>query len=69
MFKQFYWNVYSGNFFGLLALVVVLTTVCSPLKAGNNVKVEDQFTPLAAKSICFNGYLEDYIQNSIIHWN
>ena len=69
MFKQFYWNVYSGNFFGLLALVVVLTTVCSPLKAGNKVKVEDQFTPLAAKSICFNGYLEDYIQNSIIHWN
>jgi len=42
MFKQFYWNVYSGKFFGLLALVVVLTTVCSPLKAGNKVKVEDQ---------------------------
>ena len=69
MFKQFYWKVYRGNFSGLLALVVVLTTVYSPLKAGNKVRVEDQFTPLAANSISFKGYLEDYIQNSILHWN
>ena len=59
MFKQFYWKVYRGNFSGLLALVVVLTTVYSPLKAGNKVRVEDQFTPLAANSISFKGYLED----------
>ncbi len=69
MFKQFYWKVYNGSSSGLLALMVVLISVCSPLRGGNKVKVEDQFTPLAANSICFNGYLEDYIQNSILHWN
>ncbi len=69
LFKQFFWKVYSCNFSGLLAIMVVLTTLCSQLKAENKIKVEDQFTPLVANSICFNGYLEDYIQNSILHWN
>jgi len=29
----------------------------------------DEFTPLPAKSIQFNGFFEDSISNSIVHWN
>ena len=31
--------------------------------------VQDQLAPLPANAIHFHGYLEDYIQNSITHWN
>ncbi len=31
--------------------------------------IEDQFTPLPSKAVQFHGYLEDYLQNSLIHWN
>jgi uncharacterized protein len=31
--------------------------------------VQDRFEPLAANAIHFNGFLEDYIRNSISHWN
>jgi DUF1680 family protein len=31
--------------------------------------VKDQFTPLPANAIRFNGFFEDYIQNSIANWN
>jgi len=37
--------------------------------AADRVRIKDQFTPLAENSVHLNGYLEDYIQNSIIHWN
>ena len=38
-------------------------------KSDNKTQVQDQFTPLPSGSIHLNGYLEDYIQNSINHWN
>ena len=32
-------------------------------------QVKDQFYPLPANSVHLQGYLEDYIQNSLVHWN
>ena len=32
-------------------------------------QVKDQFYPLPANSIHLQGYLEEYIQNSLVHWN
>ncbi len=49
---------------GILILVCVALSACRP-----SSKVTDQFTPLTANSIHFTGYFEDYIQNSISHWN
>ena len=48
------------------ALLLLLLTLCQGEK---RVVVEDQFEPLPAQSIRFEGYFEDYIQNSISHWN
>ncbi len=49
---------------GILILVCIALTACRP-----SSKETDQFTPLNPNSIHFTGYFEDYIQNSIIHWN
>ena len=38
-------------------------------QAENKLRVRDQFTPLPAKSVQLEGYLGNYIQNSISHWN
>lgn len=38
-------------------------------RSESKVKVSDQLTPLPANSVHFEGYLEDYIENSINHWN
>ena len=37
--------------------------------AVEKMRIQDQLTPLPANSIHLNGYFEDYIQNSINHWN
>jgi uncharacterized protein len=49
---------------GILILVCIALSACRP-----SAKITDQFTPLEANSIHFTGYFEDYIQNSISHWN
>jgi uncharacterized protein len=46
--------------------VIALATV---VMAFRNSPVQDEFTPLAANSVRFNGFFEEYIQNSIAHWN
>jgi DUF1680 family protein len=49
---------------GILIFICVVLSACRP-----PVTKTDQFTPLKANSIHFTGYFEDYIQNSIGHWN
>ena len=49
---------------GIFILVCIVLSACRP-----SAKVTDQFTPLKPNSIHFTGYFEDYIQNSISHWN
>jgi uncharacterized protein len=46
--------------------IVLFTSVFA---SGKPAQPEDQFIPLAANAIKFRGYFEDYIQNSIVHWN
>lgn len=51
---------------------MLLPVLCIALVSGNaanRVKVQDQFAPLPSNDIHLNGYFEDYIQNSIAHWN
>lgn len=50
--------------FVCLACFVVCAT-----QADDRTKVRDSLTPLPAHSIQLEGYLEDYIENSINHWN
>lgn len=64
----------SGNVFGSAirlktALLPILCIAICSCNADSRVRVQDQFTPLPDHSVHLNGYLEDYIQNSIIHWN
>jgi len=49
-----------------VALLLFLLASCQEDKW---VVVEDQFEPLPAHSIKLEGYFENYIQNSISHWN
>jgi DUF1680 family protein len=49
---------------GILIFICIVLYACRP-----SAKETDQFTPLEANSIHFTGYFEDYIQNSISHWN
>jgi len=53
------------------ATILMLTLCIGSLsfKSDNRIRVQDQYTPLPSGSIHLNGYLEDYIQNSINHWN
>lgn len=69
MFKQFFNKIFSNTILIKSVLMIVLTIAFCSFKPENSVQVEDRFTPLPANSIQLNGYLEDYIQNSIIHWN
>jgi DUF1680 family protein len=48
----------------LFIMLCLAFTSCKKLQP-----VEDQFTPLPANSIRFNGFFENYIQNSITNWN
>lgn len=68
MFRPF-----LSNFFRCpltrLTLFAILAIVFLAFKPETKLKVDDQFFPLPAHSIQLNGYLEDYIQNSINHWN
>jgi uncharacterized protein len=49
---------------GILIFICIALSACKP----SGVPA-DQFTPLEANAIHFSGYFEDYIQNSISHWN
>ncbi len=69
LLKPIFSKIFKSIFMVSTMLWIVLTILFTPLNAANKLKVEDRFTPLASNSINFNGYLEDYIQNSIIHWN
>lgn len=55
-------KIISSGFLAVILLASVFTACTSP-------QSKDQFTPLKANSIHFTGYFEDYIQNSINHWN
>ena len=68
MFKPSF-SKFFGNQLIRLILFTFPAIILFSFKSENRVLVSDQFTPLAANSICFNGYLEDYIQNSIVNWN
>lgn len=50
-------------------LVLSVCLFLGSCQTENRVKVQDQLTPLPANSIHWSGYLEDYIQHSIAHWN
>jgi DUF1680 family protein len=52
-----------------LTLFAIPAIIFLSFKSEKQVRVDDQLSPLPAHSIQFNGYLEDYIQNSILHWN
>lgn len=69
LLKPIFSKIFKSIFMVSTMLWIVLTILFTPLNAANKLKVEDRFTPLCSNSINFNGYLEDYIQNSIIHWN
>ena len=60
---------FFGNHIIRLILFAFPATILFSFKSENRVQVTDQFNTLAANSISFNGYLEDYIQCSIAHWN
>jgi uncharacterized protein len=49
--------------------LIPIIILASANVAFRSAPVQDQFTPLAANSIRFNGFFEDYIQISIAHWN
>lgn len=51
-------------FFGLVFLSLLS---CSKQK--NREVIEDVFYPLPAGAVKLDGFFEDYIQNSIEHWN
>lgn len=69
LFRQIFSKViHLINLSGIL-LVSILIFSAGAVHASHNEKVTDQFTPLAPNSVYFNGYLEEYIQNSIVHWN
>jgi DUF1680 family protein len=54
---------------GYSLLVLSLCLFFGSSRAENKVIIQDQLTPLPANSIHLSGYLEDYIQHSIAHWN
>jgi len=69
LFRQIFSKViHLINLSGIL-LVSILIFSAGAVHASHNEKVTDRFTPLAPNSVYFNGYLEEYIQNSIVHWN
>ncbi|MCE5227868.1 MAG: glycoside hydrolase family 127 protein, partial [Porphyromonadaceae bacterium] len=51
----------------LKAVFIIIPAIFCSSSADN--KIQDQFTPLPAGSVHLDGFLEDYIQHSIIHWN
>lgn len=69
LFKKVFKNVCGYIVRRKPTLLIILCFAIYSCNAQNKVRVRDQFTPLPANSIHLNGYLEDYIQNSINHWN
>ena len=51
-----------------ILLPILCIAICTG-KAEDRVKIKDQFMPLPDNSVHLNGYFENYIQNSITHWN
>lgn len=52
----------------VLFIISIYLCVCS-CKTDKRIRINDQFKPLPAGSVQLTGYLEDYIQNSVLHWN
>ena len=52
----------------VLFIISIYLCVCS-CKTDKRIRISDQFKPLPSGSVQFTGYLEDYIHNSILHWN
>ena len=52
-----------------LFFVFVLLILLSCSKQKNREVIEDMFYPLPAGAVKLDGFFEDYIQNSIEHWN
>ncbi len=50
-------------------VVIPMMVLTAMISACDNTQMKDQFTPLPANSIRFQGYFEDDIQRSIEHWN
>ena len=64
-----YWDFLSLKIYTIAVLLLILCFNSPTCNSENRVKVKDDFTPLPAGSIHLTGFLEDYIQNSISHWN
>ena len=62
-------RAFSRSRFGISGLTAPLLLVWAAAAAPSPLAVPDQLAPLPAKAVQFDGYLEDYIQNSITHWN
>jgi DUF1680 family protein len=69
LFKQIFSKGIHLNNLSRILLVSILIFSLGTVHATHHEKVTDRFTPLAPNSVYFSGYLEEYIQNSIIHWN
>jgi len=68
-FKKVSENIFASNVRIKSALLAILIFAICSCNSADRIKVKDQFTPLPDNSVQMNGYLEDYIQNSILHWN
>ncbi len=69
LFKNTFRDISVSSVYTATILMLILCIGSLSFKSDNRIRVQDQFTPLPSGSIHLNGYLEDYIQNSINHWN
>jgi len=51
----------------IIAVIGMMLASCGPKK--EHMKVQDEFMPLEAGAVHIDGFLDDYICNSITHWN
>jgi len=69
LFKNTFSAISVSSVYTATILMLTLCIGSLSFKSDNRIRVQDQYTPLPSGSIHLNGYLEDYIQNSINHWN
>jgi hypothetical protein len=69
--KNYFWPRRSGTILAGLPCLpgLLMLLMLSAVSAAGEQRVEDEITPLPPNAVHFHGYLEDYIQNSIAHWN
>ena len=53
----------------VIAKTIITIALFATLQVAGWSQVKDQLIPLPANSVHLQGYLEDYIQNSLTHWN